>query len=132
LEDGALVMVDNVDSKPVNYSVIPLPGEQIVESYLDGSSLRQFPFAFQTVKSTADDLERIETVGFLEDLMDWFEERTEEENLPTLEGGKESESIEISSWGYLYDQGVSDTGIYQIIGRLVYKQSPYTPATGSS
>ena len=132
LEDGAIVMVDHLDARPIQYSVIPLPGEQIVENYINGSSLRQFPFAFQTAKSTADDLERIESIGFLENLMDWFEERTEDKDLPALENGKTSTSIEIASWGYLYEQGESDVGIYQIIGRLVYKQPPYTPVTGSS
>jgi hypothetical protein len=130
LESGSLVLVDYI-GQPIGYSIIPLPNQRIIEKYIDGSSVREFQFAFQTAKSTADELERLDSAEFHEDLMDWFEEQTEEETLPDLGAGKTAEIIEAINWGYLYEQGTSDTGIYQIICRLEYRQAKYTPTPDS-
>ena len=62
--------------------------------------------------------------GFFEALADWFESQTEAGILPTLSEGKTAVSIEASNWAYLYEQGTSDKGIYQIQCKLVYEQQP--------
>jgi hypothetical protein len=121
LETGAL-FVDHMEPSPINYAIIPVPGQRIVEKYLDGGSLREFPFLFQTQKSTADDLERIESIEFQETLADWFETQTAAGTLPTLAAGKTPESIEVLTWGYLFEEGQSDTGIYQITCKMTYTQ----------
>ncbi len=119
---GTLIHVDALGSKPTEYAVIPLPGARIVENYLDGGSLREFPFLIQSVESTADELERIENSGFYEALAEWFETQTNAGNLPTLGTGKTAESIQAEAWGFVYEQGESATGIYQITCKLVYEQ----------
>lgn len=117
-----LIHVDALGSKPTEYAVIPLPGARIIEKYLDGGSKREFPFLIQSVESTADELERIENSGFYEALAEWFETQTEAGVLPTLGTGKTAESIEAAAWGFVYEQGASATGIYQITCKLVYEQ----------
>lgn len=124
LDAGALILIDQLGQEPIQYAIIPLPGERIIEKYLNGSSLREFPFLFQTAESTADDLERIENAGFQEQFADWLEAQTETETLPDLGSNKTADSIEAVQWGYLYENGVSDTGIYQISCKLVYRQTP--------
>lgn len=124
LDDGALILIDQLGQEPIQYAIIPLPGERIIEKYLNGSSLREFPFLFQTAESTADDLERIENAGFQEQFADWLEAQTESETLPDLGSNKTADSIEAVQWGYLYENGISDTGIYQISCKLVYRQTP--------
>ncbi len=119
---GAPVWVNYLGAVPTEYTVNPLPGNRIVEQYVDGSSLREYPFAFQSVESTAADLERLENSGFFEAFADWLESQTELGNLPVLDSGQTPERIEATGWGYLYEQGNSDTGIYQIQCRLVYEQ----------
>ena len=123
LKANAPVWVDALGPNPTQYAIIPLPGERILESYIDGSSLREFPFAFQSMESTADELERLETSGFFEALADWFETQTTAGTLPTLKTGKTAISIEALGWAFLYEQGQSDKGIYQIQCKLVYEQS---------
>jgi len=122
LAAGAPVWVNYLGAVPTEYTVNPLPGNRIVEQYVDGSSLREYPFAFQSVESTAADLERLENSGFFEAFADWLESQTELGNLPVLDSGQTPERIEATGWGYLYEQGNSDTGIYQIQCRLVYEQ----------
>lgn len=119
---GAPVWVNYLGAVPTEYTVNPLPGNRIVEQYVDGSSLREYPFAFQSVESTAADLERLENSGFFEAFADWLESQTELGNLPVLDSGQTPERIEATGWGYLYEQGNSDTGVYQIQCRLVYEQ----------
>lgn len=122
LKTGAPLWVDFLGNKPSEYAVIPLAGGKVIETYLSGKSLREYPFAFQSMESTADDLERLENSGFFETFADWLETQTEAGTLPTLGTGQTTEIIEALGWGYLYEQGNSDTGVYQIQCRIVYGQ----------
>jgi hypothetical protein len=124
LESGAPVWVDYLGSSPVEYSIQPLPGSIVLESYINGSSLRSYAFAFQSMESTADELERLGTQGFYEEFAEWLEQQTENEDLPILDSGKTALSLEATGWGYLYQQGESATGVYQIQCRITYKQEP--------
>ena len=122
LKSGAPVWVDHLGADPTQYAVIPLAGGKTLESYIAGGSLREYPFAFRSMESTADDLERLENVGFYEAFAAWMEAQTEAGTLPTLAAGQTPRLIEATGWGYLYEQGQSDTGVYQIQCRLVYEQ----------
>lgn len=124
LKTGAPLWVDYIGSVPVEYAIIPTPGSKIVEKYLDGGSLREFPFAFQSVESTADNLERLDSIGLFEAISDWFETQTEADALPILSSKQTAISIEAASWGFLYEEGKSDTGIYQLQCKLTYEQRP--------
>lgn len=124
LETGAPLWVDFLGPDPTQYAIIPIPGDKIIEQYLDGGSLREYPFAIQSMESTADDLERLENNGFFEALSDWFESQANAGSLPTLGAKQTATSIEATGWGYLYEQGQSDTGIYQVQCKLVYEQQP--------
>jgi hypothetical protein len=123
LKANAPLWVDYLGSNPTQYAVVPLAGGKIVESYIDGSSLREFPFAFQSMERTADDLERLENNGFFEAFSDWLESQSNAGIFPVLGAGKTPELIEALGWGYLYEQGESDSGIYQVQCRLVYQQN---------
>lgn len=114
--------VNFLGPNPTGYSINPLPGTKIVETYLDGSSLREFPFSFQSMESTADDLERIDINSFYETFSDWMESQTLAGVLPILATGKTAESIETLGWAYLYEQGQSETGIYQTQCKIRYAQ----------
>jgi hypothetical protein len=126
LKSGAPIWVNFLGEKPTQYEIVPLPGTKIVQWYLDDGSLREFPFAFQSAESTADELERIESIGFYEAFADWLESQTEAGTLPTLTGSptRTALSIEALSWAFLYEQGQSQTGIYQIQCKLTYEQEP--------
>lgn len=124
LASGAPVWTDFLGPNPPQYDIVPLPGSRIVEAYVNGGSLRQFPFAFQSVESAADELERIDNSGFFEALAAWFETTTEAGTLPSLGSGQTATAIEATGWAFLYQQGDSQTGIYQIQCRLEYEQEP--------
>lgn len=123
LTTNAPVWVNFLGNDPTQYSIVPLAGSRIIEKYLDGGSLREFPFAFQSMESTADNLERLESIGFYEAFSDWLDSQTEAGTLPTLASGKTPTLIEALGCGYLYQEGESSTGIYSIQCRLEYIQT---------
>lgn len=115
------VLVDHLGLIPTEYSIVQLPGDKIIENYINGSSLRVYPFAFQSIEYKLEDLERINTLEFYETLSAWFETQTDAGILPTLATGKTAESIEALQWGFLSHENQT-TGIYQVQCRLTYKQ----------
>ena len=123
LASNAPVLVDFLASSPTQYAIIPLPGTRIIETNIDGSTVREFPFAFQSMESTADDLARLDNIGFFEAFADWLETQTLAGTLPTLGTKKTAEKIEALNWAYLYEQGESSTGVYQITCKLTYEQT---------
>lgn len=131
LANEAVVSVDYIGNDPVHYAIITLPGARVLETYLNGATEREYPFAFQAMLSTADDLERVANSGFYEDFADWLEEQTEAGNFPALDEGKTPTLIQAIGWGYIQDAGESGTAVYQITCRLVYDQVPVTPTPES-
>lgn len=124
LASGSPLWVNHLNAAPTAYAIVPLPGARKLEEYLDGSSLREFPFAFQFAESTMDEAERLANAEFAEALADWLESQTLAGTLPTLATGKTADTIEAVNWGYLEQQGDSGTGIYLITCRLIYDQVP--------
>lgn len=124
LKTGAPLWVDYLGEITPGYSIMPLPGNKIIEQYINGGSLREFPFAFQSMESTADDLARIDATEFYEALGAWFETQTAAGTLPTLGAKQTAQLIETTNQGYLFDSGDSGTGIYQVQCRLIYSQQP--------
>jgi hypothetical protein len=122
LADGAGVWIDH-DDTGLSYSIVPAPGDRVLESYIDGGSLRQYAFAFQIATSTADDYERLKNAGFNEIFADWLEDQTLAGNLPDLGAKRTAVGIEAQN-GFLFEQGDSETGIYQIMCNLTYEQEP--------
>jgi hypothetical protein len=124
LATGAALSVDDIGSTPTEYAIVPLPGARIIETDLSGSTVREYPFAFQSTESTADDLERRQNNGFYENFADWLEAQTIAGVFPTLKTGKTPTKIETLGWGSLFEQGGSETGVYQIQCKLTYEQEP--------
>jgi len=122
LKDDAPLWVDFLGPKPTQYTIIALAGPIIVNTYIDGSSEREYPFAFRSVESTADELERLETLGFYEEFAAWLESQTAAGEFPALAEGQTPTKIKALGRGYLYQEGESNTGIYQVQGRLEYTQ----------
>jgi len=122
LQEDAGLFVEVLGSIPTQYALGPLPGPKIIEEYLNGASLRQYPFALQSTESTADDPARIANNEFYETFADWLESQTEAGVLPSLDTGKTAETIEALGQPILFQLGESGTGVYQLQCRLTYHQ----------
>lgn len=124
LKANAPVWTTYLGPRPTEYSVTTLGGDRILEHYLDGATLRVFNFAFRSVESTADELTRVQTDAFIEAFSDWLETQSEAGVLPILGAKKTALSIKATGWGFLFEQGDSNTGVYQVQCELVYEQRP--------
>jgi len=122
LQEDAGLFVEVLGALPTQYALVPLPGPKIIEEYLNGASLRQYPFALQSMESTADDPARIANNEFYETFADWLESQTEAGVLPSLDTGKTAETIEALGQPILFQLGESGTGVYQLQCRLTYHQ----------
>jgi hypothetical protein len=122
LSTDAPVWVEYLGNTPTEYALLPLAGSRTIVTYINGKRLMEYPFAFRSMESTADDLARLENNGFYEAFAEWLDEQTNDGDLPNLPEGKTAEAIEALGWGYLYEQGDSETGVYQVQCRLIYEQ----------
>jgi len=123
LDKDAIVSVDQLGALAAEYAIVPLPGARVLEGYINGGSLREYPFALQSKEYTADELTRLATSEFFEGFADWLETQTAAGSLPTLGTGQTATRIEATGWAHLYQIGQSDVGIYQIMCRLEYEQA---------
>ncbi|MDU7338608.1 MAG: chloramphenicol resistance protein [Clostridium sp.] len=116
--------VDGLEPSAVNYSIDTLPGTRILSQDLAGNKTREFPFMLLSREASIDDITRIANTGFYEDFADWLEDQSDNDTLPDLGTKKIAESIEATSWGYLYQRDENDqTAIYQIICKMTYTQT---------
>lgn len=119
LKDGAL-RVDYLGEKPVEYTIEVLPCEPVVKRYLDGSTVRQYLFAFGSREYYSQErLQNIQNSAFYERLADWVETRSMSGILPELPDGMEAQKLEVVSSGYLFDGSMTNAR-YQIQLRLLY------------
>jgi len=118
------VMIDQSGPDTISYGIIPMPnGSIIVSENIDGSSTREYAFAFQTSAMTGDDAERLLNSEFQETFADWLETQSLAEILPTLGAKQTATKIEATDRGALFAQGESGTAIYQITCKLTYDQT---------
>ena len=123
LEDDAPIWVNFMRAEPVDYSIVPLGGTRKVSTYVHGNSgEREFTFALQSNRFTTDESERIGNIEFFEEFAEWLDDQSDLNNLPTLKPGYNAYAIEALGFGYLFEQGSSETGIYQIQCRLEYSK----------
>lgn len=119
LKDGCL-RVDFLGEKPVEYVIETLPCDPIVKRYANGSTIRQYLFAFGSREYYSQErLQNIQNSAFYEKLSDWVEEKDRSETFPELPDGMEAEGLRVVSSGYLFD-GSMKNARYQIQLQLLY------------
>ena len=120
--DGGKIRAEYLGKEYGEYSIEVIPGDPIVKYYLDGSSERQFTFAFGSREYYGeDDIENINNSGLYESFAAWMEKMSFEEKLPELGDGKTARKIEALTPGYIFSEE-GDSARYQIQCRLTYFQ----------
>ena len=114
------VNVDYLEENSTVYSIEEVPTDPIIKNYINGDSIRQFQFIFASREPYgADVLQNISNSGFYEDFANWVEKNNNDDNLPLLNEGYESQEIKVLSPGYAFQVDV-DKARYQIELRLKY------------
>lgn len=110
------------DNEAYSYGISSSGEPSPLATYFDGSEERQHNFALYTRQFTSADVERMESIGFLEDFSRWLDEKTNRGELPDL--GESREPISMQAYnGALFDISEDgESGLYQIQFNLIYEQ----------
>ena len=105
------------------FSIDAVPCEPVLQSYLDGGTVRQYLFTISSRFYFGTDLAQQErNLVFVEDLERWLEEQQFFRRMPDLGPGRTPRHLEITNSAYPYLISDSGKARYQIQLRLEYYQ----------
>lgn len=103
-----------------SFSIEEIPCEPVLKKYLNGSSKRQFQFAFCSREPYgAEIIQNIDNSGFYEDFSNEIEKKNNEGILPIEIDNIESLELKVTSSAYVVTTE-EDTAMYQINLNLKY------------
>lgn len=120
---GGVMHVDWLPAEAQSYTIDSVPAEPVLQTYMDGSSRRQFLFQVASREFFAPDVgNQTGNMAWFEEFTAWVEAKDFRRDFPALGPGKSCKSIEIVSTAYPFS--VSDDGMarYQVQMKLTYLQ----------
>lgn len=119
LKDGVF-RVDALGSEPVEYALESAITSPILRTYVDGSSIRQYQFNFNSRDAySMDRVMAIQNESFYEDLCNWVEEQSRLGNLPEMPKGCEAQALTVLAPGFMLD-ATMENAFYQVQLQLQY------------
>lgn len=124
LKDGVF-RVDALGSGPVEYALETGMTSPVVRTYIDGSSIRQYQFNFNSREAySMDRILAIQNESFYEDFCNWVEEQSMIGNLPEMPEGCEAQALTVLTPGFMLD-ATMENAFYQVQLQLQYfKEAP--------
>lgn len=108
------ININFLDGEIENFSLEEIPSEPIVKKYLDGSTKRQFQFAFCSREPYGQEIiQNIDNSGFYEEFADEIESKNNQGILPIGDSNIEPIDIKVTSSAYVVATE-EDTAMYQI------------------
>lgn len=103
-----------LDGEVNSFSIEEIPSNPIVKKYTDGSTLRQFQFAFCSREPYGSEiLQNIDNSSFYEDFSNEIEEKNNRNILPIGDSNIEPIELKVTSSAYVVATE-EDTAMYQI------------------
>lgn len=119
LKDGVF-RVDALGSEPVEYALETGLTSPVLRRYVDGSSIRQYQFNFNSRDAySMDRILAIQNESFYEDVCNWVEEQSARGNLPEMPEGCEAQALVVLAPGFMLDATMNNA-FYQIQLQLQY------------
>lgn len=124
LNDGVF-RVDALGSEPVEYALESAITSPVIQTYIDGSSIRQYQFNFNSREAySMDRILAIQNESFYEDFCNWVEKQSMIGNLPEMPEGCEAQALTVVAPGYMLD-ATMENAFYQVQLQLQYfKEAP--------
>ena len=117
IDENCRINVDFLGEEPTEFALEPIPVNPIVESYINGSSLRQFQFQLLSCNAYgADVMQNMANSSFYENLYETIENNSKKKNLPDIVG---IQKIECLNSGGILD-ATTNTARYSIQMRILY------------
>lgn len=122
LTENVALNVDFLSVDGIEYSIDSMPHSPIIETYIDGSTVRQYNFIFSSREYyNQDNKQNSKNIEFYEKLSQWIENNSLKGILPTLDSGQTPLKLSVNTAGYLFDEDLK-TARYQIQCSLEYQQ----------
>ena len=119
LKDGVF-RVNVLGCEPVEYALESAITSPVVRTYIDGSSIRQYQFNFNSRDAySMDRIMAIQNESFYEDFCSWVEEQNMAGNLPEMPEGCEAQALTVLAPGYMLD-ATMENAFYQVQLQLKY------------
>lgn len=116
-EDKINLNVDFLSEKPTEFAIMKIPTNPIVESYINGDSLRQFQFQLISCNDYGIDvMQNVYNSSFYEKMYKKIELLNKEKKLPDIEG---IQKIECLDDGAILST-TTNTARYSIEMRILY------------
>lgn len=124
LKDGVF-RVNALGSDPVEYALESAITSPILKKYVNGSSVRQYQFNFNSKEAySMDRIMAIRNEGFYEDFCNWVEGQSMAGNLPEMPEGCEAQELTVLAPGFMLDASM-ENAFYQVQLQLKYfKEAP--------
>ena len=124
LKDGVF-RVDALGSEPIEYALESAVTSPVLRTYVDGSSIRQYQFNFNSREAySMDRILAIQNESFYEDFCNWVEEQSMIGNLPEMPEGCEAQALTVLTPGFMLD-ATMENAFYQVQLQLQYfKEAP--------
>lgn len=117
IDENSRINVDFLGENPTEFALEPIPVNPILESYINGASLRQFQFQLLSCNDYgADVMQNMANSTYYENLYGLIESNNKKRILPNIDG---VESIECLNSGGILDAG-TNTARYSIQMRIIY------------
>ena len=119
LKDGVF-RVNALGTDPVEYALESAITSPVVRTYIDGSSIRQYQFNFNSREAySMDRIMAIQNESFYEDFCNWVEEQNVSGNLPKMPEGCEAQALTVLAPGFMLD-ATMENAFYQVQLQLKY------------
>ncbi len=109
-----------------SYAIVPIAGESVIKRYINGSALREYVFALQTMQSlsqTTDDV-NTQTMYIMRQWQDWIEEQETAGNYPDF--GEKCSGYRLENLSNMPQLAMTYTdeqmAKYQFMARLIYEE----------
>lgn len=124
LKDGVF-RVNVLGCEPVEYALESAITSPVVRTYVDGSSIRQYQFNFNSREAySMDRIMAIRNESFYEDFCNWVEKQNVSGNLPEMPEGCEAQALTVLAPGFMLD-ATMENAFYQVQLQLQYfKEAP--------
>lgn len=121
LAEGKL-HVDFLPEDARSYSIEAVPAQEIIRSYVDGSSVRQFLFVVASREFYGAEIgQQLDNLDFYDGFSAWLAEQTRAGNLPALGEKRKAILLESTTGGYAL-AAEANKARYQIQCRLEFFQ----------
>lgn len=121
LAEGRL-HVDFLPAQAQSYSVEAVPAQEVIRTYVDGSTVRQFLFVVASREFFGDKIkQQLDNLSFYGDFSEWLRGQTAAGRLPDLGEGRTALLMETTTSGYAMAAEAS-MARYQIQCRMEFFQ----------